>query len=151
LLARIYNKLKESVGVFLTLCSNIGLLNLWIWFGAKNAIGPEEDHRQKKVTAIKAATHLNYWCRDQDLNQGHTDFQSCTPTLRNLINCGNILKTKEINFPDFISFSIQSLILDYISHTNPHTGRMSATGSLHGQNDLTPFKTIWQCRSVIFP
>ena len=38
------------------------------------------DHRRtidrKGVTAKKAVTPLIYWCRDQDLNQGHTDFQS---------------------------------------------------------------------------
>jgi len=31
---------------------------------------------KKGVTAKKAATPCVYWCRDQDLNQGHTDFQS---------------------------------------------------------------------------
>ena len=32
--------------------------------------------QQKRVTAKKCCNPFKLWCRDQDLNQGHTDFQS---------------------------------------------------------------------------
>ncbi len=60
------------------------------------------------MTIKKPLTHLrvkglisfsNEWCRDQESNQGHTDFQSVSPEFHNTSSICNLLNIQGINFP----------------------------------------------------
>src|SRR5665647_3750875 len=75
------------------------------------------DHRwtidKKRGHSKKAVTPRNYWCRDQDLNQGHTDFQSVAlPTELsrhlNLKTCRLIKKTGQLSILFYFLFCSNS-------------------------------------------
>ena len=55
------------------------------------------------------------WCRDQDLNQGHTDFQSLWPVLTTIWNKENIF------VKILILFQICSIILEDLQTQHPST------------------------------